>query len=320
MPYELPPLKAWKDQLGPTTLRKHVDNLAWLRWIAAAEHIVSTGEHNAIEVARVVRSINGAGTTVAPSSTDITAVSRPATGRYVLTLAGGRFTTDMRIEVNVRTDGSKPFFATYQILSATSVEIYIWKLSTALGVAGNTWAAANQEFDVAIHSTPLTVGTWSALPVAWARGDYFDDRATGWNVLVQEAATMQAMLTGSHTSAGVHNVHEVAKEWGQITYEASSYTVQQGTFSSSVWSSAGVVVVTHATYGATTTSYFVQPDYERLTEQQGTAAAGAAALQFISNVKPTSATTCTVYSFKFDASTNTWNVGDTDFFLTAHGD
>ena len=50
------------------------------------------------------REDHGAGTTITPPSSDVTAVTRPATGRYVLTLAASRFTTDIRL-VNQRPHG-----------------------------------------------------------------------------------------------------------------------------------------------------------------------------------------------------------------------
>ena len=320
MPFNPLPTRAQNDALGPATLRQFSDNLSYLRWLAQQQHIITTGEHNAWEIPRSVVKINGAGTTITPSSSDVTAVTRPATGQYVLTLAADRFTTDMRLQINVRTDGVKPFLTSYQVMSATSVEVYIFKLSSTLGVAGNTWAAANQDFDVAIHSEPLALGSWNSLPVGWAREDYFDDRATGWNTLVQESSEIQKMLTYEHTSAGVHNAHSVAKEWGRVVNSSSTgYTTLEGDFGvTPTRVSAGVVQVTHSSW--TNLNYFPCVDYRRYLEFQGGGSAGDNGIEHIIDVKPDSATQFTAYIFKWDATNAWWQVADSDFYVVVHGD
>lgn len=313
MPYDYPPTKAWKDPLGPTTLRQHADNLDWLRWLAAKEHIVSSGEHNAWEVPRVTRRISG--TTVSPASSDITAVTNPSAGRYVLTLAGGRFTSDVRARVNVLGDGTKPYLATVAVLSATSVEVYTKKLSTALGVAGNVWALANVDFDISLHSAPLAQTAWNSLPVLWSRGDYFDDRATGWNTLVQECAEIQRVLAAAHTAAtGVHNVREVAKKSGKVAYDSGvpTYRIVGGDLSSATRTSAGIAAVTHTSY-TTPINAFVGPDYSRYSS-------GSSSAEFIMNAVQTSATVTTVYMFQWDTVNLWWTAADADFFMLIHGD
>ena len=103
---------------------------------------------------------------LADASSDITAVTRVAAGHIRLTLAASRFTTDMRCQVNVAGSGveSKPWLWRVQVTSATQLEVYLHKLSSALG-AGNTWAADDTSFDIAIHSAPLAATQYAVAPV-----------------------------------------------------------------------------------------------------------------------------------------------------------
>lgn len=309
MPYSYLLSKAQNDPLGPNYLKALTANLGWLRWIAGNQHIQATGEHNTTIVPRVCRRISG--TTVSPASSDITAVTNPATGKYVLTLAGGRFTTDLRVQINAAGDATKPHTVTWRAVSATSLEVYIHKLTSTLGVAGNTWAAANSDFDIAIHSEPLALGTWNALPVGWSRGDFFDHRTTGWNTLVQESAELQKHLIAEHTAAGEHNVRQVAKYDGRITWDGAIY--RQGGFSSIARTSAGIITVDYPSL-TTPINSFICVDYAR------TAGTGTAGDWLIANVVQTSGTRVTVYIYQWDTTNLWWQVADSDFFLAVHGD
>lgn len=322
MPFSSPPTKAQNDPLGPATLAQHSQNLSFLRWLAAKEHIISSGEHNAWEVARVVARITPGGPpTINPSTSDITSVTNPSAGTFVINLASSRFTTDMRVQINVCTDGTKPWVKQFKVVSATQIEVYLYKLTpSALGVAGNAWALTSNEFEIAIHSAPLSVGSWNAMPDGWARGDYFDDAATGWNTLVQESAELQRVLTAYHSTAGAHVAHSIAKYWGTVGYSSGSYGLLEGTLSSIGATSTGDIVVNHGSLGATTTHYFAQPDYLRLAESLGTGSTGDSAYEYLIDVKHNSATQCRAYAFRWNSGSGWWERADTDFMLAVYGD
>ena len=316
MPYDPLATTAQNDLLGPHRLQQYSDNLAWLRWIAAREHLVSTGEHNAIEVPRVCRRISG--TTVSPSSSIITSVTHPSTGRYVINLSGTYFTVAnaIRVQVNGAGDGTKPFLASWQVMSATQIEVYFQKLSTALGAAGNAWAAANTDFDIAIHHDPIAQTAWNALPVLWSRADYMTDRATGWNTLIQESANEHAVLVGAHSTAGAHNVREVAKYSGRVYYDTGSadYKVT-GTLSSAAKTGTWVVEITHTSL-TTPVGVFVAPDYQRVS---GVGDPGDIIVINSSPKGGSEATVAVAYIFKCDTS-NVWNVANADMYVAVHGD
>jgi hypothetical protein len=308
------PTKVRKDPLGPATLRALVNNDEFLRGAMFREHLVSTGEHNAWEVPRVCRQISG--TTVSPSSTDITGVTNPATGKYVLTLAASRFSTDCRLQVNVQGSDAKPYLAGAKVASATSVEVYIQGLTSALG-AGNAWAAANQAFDIAIHSEPLDNDNLPPLPTAPLRGLTLDDDITEAgciNPLVYDSAIINAALIAEHTTTA-HNVRQVAKKAGLVRFQGGTTYAADGTtdFTSYTRVSAGVVQVDFADVGTAPVSAFACPDWSRVT-----AAAGVASDSFIVNCVGTSDTRVTVKIYKWDPSGLTWAAADGDFFLAVY--
>jgi hypothetical protein len=306
--------KIRNDLLGPGTLANLSTNLRYVRRQAALEHIISTGEHNAWQVPRRVVTIDAAGTTISPTNSDVIAVSNPAVGRYVLTLAGGRFTSDIRVQLNVNGDQirSKPCIAGYQVLNSTTVEVYIKQLSSALG-AGNAWAADNCQFDIALHSEPLPAGSYAADGVGHARGDTLTDVSTDWDATAQAHGDMEAMLTAAHSSAGAHQVQEVARWWARATYRPSGTTYDVPEASSGVTVtrvSAGVVQVNYAALKVPMQA-FVCPDYQR------TFSSGTAADLYVMNAERNSTTQHTVYIYKYDGTN--WSVDDADFFMVVHG-
>lgn len=320
MGYQKLPPKAANDPLGPGTMNVFRQNQQHLRAMIARDHLVDTGEHNAWEVARVCRRITSA-PAVSPSSTDITAVTNPSTGRYVLTLAAGRFTTDMRVRVNPLPEGVKPLIATYKIVSATSVEVYIKKLTSTLGVAGNTWALVNTGFDISIHSQPLQQASWPHGIGSWGRnaaangyglsGGGNNTTPFGYSAIVSDSAQFYARLTAEHTSAGAHNVRQVAKTSGRVVYNGSTYKSFDAVdpFTAYTRSSTGVVQLDHASY-TTPVSGFVCPDYERYN-------AGSDGPVIINSID-TSATRTTVTIYKWDSANSWWQVADADFWIDLH--
>lgn len=307
--------KARKDPLGPVFLSALKNNLALLRSLMQVEHMTS-GEHNVLRVPRAVVSVDwgGASYSISPSSADVTAVSNPATGTVRLTLAANRFTSNIRCQLNYKGTNvdTKPFILGCKITSATSVDIFIKKLTSALG-AGNAWAAADGSIDVALHSDPLSKGAWSTTPALPLRGDTLT--RTDWNNVVQAQGDMNAALKAGHAS-GLHNVREVAKGYAHVLVAAgaASFSGTTGSHSSNVTSvsrtSTGIVAVTHGSY-TTPTQNFVCPDYARTS--------GSDPALFVAQAAQTSATVTTVYTYKYDTGGRTWALADCDFFLASHG-
>ena len=320
MGYQKLPPKAANDPLGPGTMNVFRQNQQHLRAMIARDHLVDTGEHNAWEVARVCRRITSA-PAVSPSSSDITAVTNPSTGRYVLTLASGRFTADMRIRLNPLPESVKPLIATCKIVSATSVEVYIKKLTSTLGSAGNAWAAVNTGFDISIHSQPLEQATWPHGIGSWGRnaeangyglsGGGNNTTPFGYSAIVSDSAQFYARLTAEHTSAGEHNVRQVAKTSGRVVYNGSTYKSFDvvDPFTTYTRVSTGVVQLDHPSY-TTPVSAFVCPDYERNN--------GGTNVPTIINCIDTSATRTTVSIYKWDAANSWWQVADADFWIDLH--
>lgn len=316
MTYRTIATKVRKDPLGLFTLGALADNDAYLRELLLAEHIASTGEHNAWEVPRVVRQISG--TSVSPSSSDITGVTNPSTGKYVLTLASSRFTTDCRLQVNVQAQdayASKPVLAGATVASATSIEVYLQGLTSALG-AGNAWTAVNLPFDIAIHSEPLAPGGFStgyALPdVGSSLGDAITSAGL-INPLVTSSALLNAAFIAEHSTTA-HNVRQVAKRAGMVRFDGSDYVADGATdFTTYTRVSAGVIQVNFADAGTTPVSAFACPDWQRTP-----AAAGSNLEQNVINCIGTSDTQVTVKIYQWASGALTWSAADGDFFLAVY--
>lgn len=313
MPYVALDSKVRKDPLGPGHLGALKTNGLWLRDLLGREHIISTGEHNALEVPRVVRRINN--TTVSPSSSDISSVTHTAaTGQYVVNLAASRFSADIRAQLNVKPESVKPHLGVITPVSATVVNVQTFALTSALG-AGNAWAATDLQFDLALHSTPLDAGTWATTPDDRFSGDYLDDGALGWNAYVQSDADVRAMLLAEHDSGGLHVTRQVAKASAMCRSNgAGSYTLDSDVqrITSVTSPSTGKAVVTTADTLTSPLHVFVAPDYARL-------GGGSASTVLLVNAWEASTTTVNVQIFAYDPATKTWALADADFFIAIHG-
>lgn len=304
--------------MGPSTMGALKNNAEFIRRVYPLEHIISTGEHNTPEVARVVRRISG--TTVSPSSSDITAVTNPSAGKYVLTLATSRFDANFIIcQINPCGAGvaSKPYLAGYKVVSATSIEVYIKQLSSALGYepAGNTWSAGTSvDFDIAIHSSILSGGSsWpTALPSNSVVGDPL--KPSRWDALVGNAADIHKSFDVEHDPAtGAHTTRQISSYSGLWRYDGLSMSLVAGEASdiSVSRSSAGIYAVTSAKTLTTQTHCFVGPDYARSN-------GGSSSEMYRMHVLQNSTTSWTVYTYAFDWTTSVWNRVDGDFWLAMH--
>lgn len=317
MPFLGMPSKVRNDPLGPSSLGLLKNNADLLRRFALFEHIQSSGEHNAREIPRVVRRISG--TTVSPSSTDITSVTNPSAGRYVINLAANRFDADF-IACQINPCGAdvanKPYLVGYQVISSTQIEVYLKQLTADLGFdpAGNVWSAGTDlDFDIAIHSNPLAAGSWpTALPADTISGDTF--KPTRWNALVKNAADLYKVLDAEHDpSTGAHTTRQIASRSGLWRYDGTNVTLIAGSASGITVSrsSTGIYAISSSSALTAQTHCFVSPEYRR---NYG----GDASTMYRMHVLQNSTTSWTLYSYSFNRTNETWNRADGDFWLAMH--
>jgi hypothetical protein len=338
MPFVNLPITARKTPLGPGRLNTWRDNLGWLRGCFAQQHRASNGEHNVMEVPRVCRRITFTGPStyaLANASTDITAVTRVGTGHIRLTLASGRFTADMRAQVNVSGTGieSKPWLHRVEVTSATQLEVYLSQLSSALGVVnGNTWAAADATFDIAIHSTPLTATNWATaiigpgtrFPEGWTRGQtvgapgYFSGVAQDYNETLFHTANWEAQFLAEHAADGNHNTRQVARHFVQGRFKSVGLydKIQQLSPSTITLAevSLGRVSVTFGTALVAGISPFICPDW---TRQDATQTPAGTVL--VTHAEVTSTTVTALWSYKYNKANNGWERARADFWAVWHG-
>jgi hypothetical protein len=307
--------KVRNDPMGPASMGLLKSNAELVRRLSLAEHIQSSGEHNAREIPRVVRRISG--TTVSPSSTDITAVTNGTTGKYVLTLAGSRFDADwMAVQINpCGTDvANKPYMSGYRVVSATSLEVYFKKLTSTLGDVGdpNTWADVNVDFDIAIHSSRLAAGSFPTdLPANSVTGDPL--KPTRWSALVQNAGDVYAVLDAEHdVSTGEHTTRQVASRSGLWRWDGVAVNLEAGIADAISVSrtSAGVYEVTSSSALSTQTHCFVSPDFSRY--------AGSSTDILRMHVNQVNTTKWELYVYSYNTSDFTWSRADGDFWLAMH--
>lgn len=335
MPFVQMSPAAWKYPFGPARFGTWLQNLAWTRGAFERQHLASTGEHNALEVPRVCRRITWTSGTstyaLADSSTDITAVTRVAAGHIRLTLAASRFTTDMRVQVNVAGSGveSKPWLYRVEVTSATQLEVYLHRLSDALG-AGNTWAANDTDFDIAIHSAPLAstqyavapVGVGSRFPTAIARRQTLSAPGYGatpqpFNEALFHIANLRKQFLVEHNTDGSHNTRQVARHFCQGRFRtAGTYDIYDelgvNTFTLAE-AAAGQVTVTLSAALTTAVGAFVCPDW---TRQDSTV--GSSGDVTIIHAKTDSTSQLTLWMYRYDRVGDTWSRARADFWLVVH--
>lgn len=321
MAYNRLTAKAANDVLGPGTLKAMSQNTSEIQRLISAEHNAGDGEHNAANIARVVRRITKA-PAVSPLSSDITVVTNPIPGRYVLTLASGRFDTNMQASVSVIPEAIKPHIASVKIVSATSIEVFTKRMISTLSSVGNVWAAQDTAFDIAIYSTPLAADPYdlpgpvqefgrNLAPAYGLAGGGSNTTPSHWSLLVGQQAELYARMTAEHTSAGAHNTRQFASFAGHVYYDGSKYdSLSPGLLSCTFGRpSIGVCTITHAAT-STPKSQLVCADYERTN--------GGSFVPYIVNATDSSSTVTTVYCFKWSAADGWWEPDDCDFWISIH--
>lgn len=191
-------------------------------------------------------------------------------------------------------------------------------MTSALGAAGNSWGADDASLSVAIHSLPLVANAYStvSIPAFLTRGAFLTK--TNHNNLTAANSGLRSRFLATHTSAGAHNVREVAKCHGQFTYD-SGYSADADAINFGTVTTNGTGDVT-VNFGSTLTSptqVFVQVTYPRTSTY---ATGGGGGIYAIGCPRSTCTTTSVrIYFYAYRASTNTWDRADCDFSLSVYG-
>lgn len=315
-PFVNMPARVRKDPLGPLTINQLADNAEALEQLSLREHNASGG-HNALEIPRVMgRSIWGGAsyTDYLYAESDFwTSNANSAVGQVDLTIDSTGFTSPYMPVIASCCDEdvlNKPWMVTTKVTSASSVSVYVSKLSSALG-AGNTWAAADGSFSVALHSLPVAYApTLSTLARKQRRG-FLTEGSTDWNRLVTKQGALRYAATQKHTTAGEHNDVLISREYGHVTYDSGGvrYGKTAGDISNVNRVSQGVCdVTTSRTFTATTSmAAFVQDLPSSNIEL------------WVVNYRATTTTNIRVYLYQYDFVADTWARADGDFFISVFG-
>lgn len=261
VPPPIPPAR--KTPLGAARVNRMHTNIEALDEAWRAEHF-DNGEHNALEIPWLLGHIDDGATPTGyllDTAFGGGTLARPATGRYTSSVISGVIPSDAdgnllaAVLANVADSGieARPHTITYELVSATSVQFRIRRLSVGLG-AGNTWEDINRDFDFALHAPaqPMDASPLFARTVK-RRRDYLTDVATDWSALVQNQGIIRKSSLLEHESDGDHLVNRIAKGVGWFTYSPTTYTIQadQGVASVSRISQGVVEVVMDANFTST---------------------------------------------------------------------
>lgn len=315
------PQRVRKEPLGPVSLNQLKANVEALQSLMLYEH-TDAGKHNALEVPRLA----GCNTWSSPNYTHYyngdyyTSANNIAPGQVDLTLASGGFTLPYVTAIAACCDDdvvNKPWMVNVYIVSATSVSVYVSKLSSALG-AGNTWAAADGAFSLALHS-PAVAATPSLIAMSnKQRRDWLTEESTDWNSLVGAQGQLRAKALAKHTSAGEHSDPLISKEYVHASFDgkpwgptpgATTYTIEAGNVSAVTYVSGGVAEITTTTTYSATTAMFAFPEIIPADETE----------LYVINYRPTATNKVRVYMYQYDFTADTWARVNMDFFVSIHG-
>lgn len=223
-----PATKVRKDPLGPVTLNQAQANIEEIDRLARVEHF-DDGQHNALEVPWVLGHVDGGGTTGYLFDTTYGGgtITRPSTGLVRVSAAAGVIGTEIDADgddvpaaavlanVGDSSVATYPHVTEVEMLSTTTAEVRTWRMTSAVGSPGNTWALAAVGTDVAIHAQKQPID--ASLLVSHAlkqRRDFLTEAATDWNALATNQGIVRKALSLEHDSAGAHNVNRIAKASG----------------------------------------------------------------------------------------------------------
>lgn len=305
-----------KDPLGPVTFNQLARNIEAVQALAATEHDAA-GLHNALEVPRIMgRSVWGGATYtdyLYSDTTYYTSSSNPAVGEVDFVTSSSGFTLPYVVPMACCCDEdvlNKPWMVNVELVSASSVKVYLSKLSSALG-AGNAWAAADGSFSLALHSLPVaTLPALSTITSKQRRG-FLTEGVTDWNAIVAAQGSTRALALVEHDSSGNHDTSIIAREYAHVSYDSVGvkYDLTAGDVSSVSRISQGICeVTTSRTFSATTS---MAAFLEVLPASNVDL--------WVANYRVTSTTTLRVYLYQYDSASDVWNRADGDFFCAVYG-
>lgn len=302
-----------KDPLGHVSLnmlRVYVGGV--LNGLNAIEHD-DNGFHNALEIPRTVgRVIYSAGYTTGTFNLRMSSVSSAATGVVTATVGSGELTSPYILaSASPLTAGdNRPCLATCEVVSDTDVTVRLRKLTSALG-AGNTWAAYDGSFALALHGSPFLHTSAMRGMSQFYRRKALTDSVSGWNAIVENLGTSRALALAEHTTAGEHDAVEVCRDVGHLSWDGVKYNIDPdgGTFTNVATISTGVSEVTCSYTFASTASMqvFITPTPSSSTSF------------WVINPDPVSTTKFRTYCFQYDFSAHTWALADGDFHAFVYG-
>jgi hypothetical protein len=315
-----------KDPLGPATLNQlHANISDCIDPLVRREHF-SDGQHNALEIPWVLGHVDS-GTTgyLFDTAYGGGTIARPAAGRATISVISGVigniyapgsvFTPAASVIANPSgTDiDSTPQLVEVEVVSATSIEVRLWRMTSALGSPGNTWSLHTEGFDVAVHSLKQPVeASLLGSHLTKVRRDFLTEQATDWNALVSNQGVVRKAIMLEHASTGAHLVDRVAKAQGWFRPAAGpSYSILTSHGVASVSRiSAGVVEVTLD--GLTLSSTSLAACFPQVQP------ASADELVIIAG-RAHSTTTFRFYLYVYSVAENKWTRDDRPFFAAMFG-
>jgi hypothetical protein len=228
------------DVLGPSLVNQAQANVAAIDEVQRVEHFAD-GQHNALEIPWVLGHMDDGATPTGylfDTAYGGGTLARPATGRYTVSVVSGVISTsdagDLQAAVmaNVADTAieSKPHTITAEYVSATSMQLRVRGLSSALG-AGNSWADVNRDIDVGIHALAQPMDdSLLATATTKQRRNFLTEAATDWSTLVKNQGRVRKAALLEHTSAGLHSVNRIAKGvvWARWTGAALAIDADEG--------------------------------------------------------------------------------------------
>jgi hypothetical protein len=279
------------------------------------------GRHNGLEVARAVGTAywNGVSYALEGHSSIISSLNRVSAGVVEVNLNSSYFQTKMVPRVSVMDNGTEsvPYIAHVAVNSASKVTVYIHALAA---LAGNTWAATDGTFAIALHAMPYDpVGSFVTAITDATRGNTLGGNTINtdvrkWNTFVQNQANLRSRMMAEHTSAGAHNAREVAKGAGVFSWDGAAYdSIDVQNVTSCAPISTGRARVTIPAGYTTPYQVFAQADYRRQIDTSW-------ADLTVVNVPRSqhTATTFDVFMYRYDDSVNQWARQYFDFACSIH--
>ena len=236
------------EPLGPVRLNQTDANTRWNDDLQRVEHFAN-GEHNALEVPWVLGHVDGTTGYMFDTGYGGGTIANPATGQFAVSVASGVMTLPaaaVLVNLNDEAIANKPHTVSWEGVSDTSIKVYTRELSVALTTGGNTWAAVDRDFDIAVHAPPQAAESSDLNSFSpKLRRDFLTEAATDYNALAQNTAIAYSTATLEHTSAGLHSVNRIAKAvwWGRPSAGPSFTTTLADGVKSITYNGTGDVTV-----------------------------------------------------------------------------